>query len=359
MGEAVHNLDHQLAILQDRDPTRSQVLRERFAADGSRRVAELERAIRHSIVVQDVFDLRGPREPIVLQDLDVAEFRRLTDSQRLETYMVWLREQEKQGMLELARGPTGPEPWSNTYIRSSYQKGLAQGQAKLASKGVDLGGVATEAGLALPGGASVAGAFQTPFHQDRVQLAYTRTWQGLQGITEQMNARIAKTIAEGIVEGIGPAEMASRLTKRQGESPLGHTQVIGRNRFQLIARTETVQVLNEASTFEYTRAEGVIGEEIFVEWLTARDERVRDTGRGRGNHRRRQGEVFSKSDFLRLVGDPNCLPGDAMAYSPGGLERVYKRFYDGLLVIIKTAAGDEIPLTPNHPVLTPTGLVPA
>ena len=239
--------------------------------------------------------------------------------------MDWLVEKEKEGMLELVRGPTGPEPWSNTYIRSSYQKGLAQGQAKLAAKGIDLGGVATEAGLALPGGASVAGAFQTPFHQDRVRLAYSRTWRGMEGVTAQMNARIANTLAEGIIEGIGPREMASRLTKRQGESPLGDTHVIGRNRFELIARTETVQTLNEASTYEYGRAEAIIGEEIFVQWITARDERVRHTGRGRGNHRRRHGKVFPKADYLRLIGDPNCrCAGAPYIESVDGQVRIQK-----------------------------------
>jgi hypothetical protein len=250
MGEAAISIDRRLVSLQDRDPTRTRALRERFANDASRRVAELEKAIRHSIVGLDVFNLRGPREPGLAfqQDIDPVEFRRLTDPQRLERYMVWLRQQESEGMLELVRGPRGPEPWSNTHIRSAYQQGLAKSQAQLKAKGIDLGGIATEAGLAIPGQTSVAGAFRTPFHQDRVRLAYTRTWQGMQGVTEQMNARIAKTIAQGIIEGVGPAEMASRLTKRTGDSPLGDTHVIGRNRLKTIARTETVQTLNEAAT---------------------------------------------------------------------------------------------------------------
>ena len=55
----------------------------------------------------------------------------------------------------------------------------------------------------------------------------------------------------------------------------------------------------------------------------------------------------------------SCLPGDALVAARSGITGVSKRWFDGDVVIIKTAAGLELTCTPNHPVLTDEGWVPA
>ncbi|MDX3582530.1 phage minor capsid protein [Streptomyces europaeiscabiei] len=56
---------------------------------------------------------------------------------------------------------------------------------------------------------------------------------------------------------------------------------------------------------------------------------------------------------------PNCFPGDVLVSAPSGVRAADARWYEGDLVVIHTASGDELPVTPNHPVLTPEGWVPA
>jgi hypothetical protein len=54
----------------------------------------------------------------------------------------------------------------------------------------------------------------------------------------------------------------------------------------------------------------------------------------------------------------NCFPGDVQV-SGGSVRAADTRWYEGELVVIHTAGGDELPVTPNHPVLTSEGWVAA
>lgn len=54
----------------------------------------------------------------------------------------------------------------------------------------------------------------------------------------------------------------------------------------------------------------------------------------------------------------NCFPGDVLVSGPP-VRAADARWYEGDLVVIHTAGGDELPVTPNHPVLTAEGWVAA
>lgn len=56
---------------------------------------------------------------------------------------------------------------------------------------------------------------------------------------------------------------------------------------------------------------------------------------------------------------PNCLPGDTLISSSSRVAAISKRKYHGDLFVIRTASGLEIRCTPNHPILTDTGFIPA
>ena len=56
---------------------------------------------------------------------------------------------------------------------------------------------------------------------------------------------------------------------------------------------------------------------------------------------------------------PNCFPAEVLVSAPSGVVAADARWYEGPLVVIHTARGDQLPVTPNHPVLTPEGWIPA
>lgn len=55
----------------------------------------------------------------------------------------------------------------------------------------------------------------------------------------------------------------------------------------------------------------------------------------------------------------NCLTGDALVTSVGDVSGVSKRWFDGDVIVIKTAGNRELTCTPNHPILTSSGWVAA
>ena len=277
-----------MKLVTNADPTRTVGIRARFMADDTRRYRNLMAAIRVSVVDRDVLGLGAPQMPmgLVATPADPTDFVFLRDPEKMTQFMSWLDEQEAASVLEIIPGPTGPEPWSNQYIRGSYQKGLADSLAKLKRKGVDV------PSTVLPGRGNVIGIFNQPFHQERVQLIYQRVFSELEGVTKAMDARISEVLASGMIEGISPNEMARRMNDRVDK--------IGLTRSKLVARTEVVETYNQAAVGEYRRASAIIGEEILVEWFTAEDERVRSS------HRARHGKIFTQEEFLQLIGEPNC-----------------------------------------------------
>lgn len=276
-----------ITLLSPEDPTRTITLRRAWIADSDRRFRQLMRDIRVSIVDNDALGLSQEEPMRTLAAARPGQFAFLRDAQKVPAFMAWLREQERLGVLELVAGPglVGTEPWTNTYVRSSYQRGLAGANADLVAAGLE---VPAFAGITR----GIGQAFNLPFHADRLALAYTRTFTQLEGITAAMDQQISRILAEGLAEGVGPATMASRINNR--------VEKIGLQRARTLARTEVVQTLNQAALREFQRAELLIGEPINVLWQTALDERVR------GTHRTRHGLVFTQAQGQLLIGEPNC-----------------------------------------------------
>ena len=56
---------------------------------------------------------------------------------------------------------------------------------------------------------------------------------------------------------------------------------------------------------------------------------------------------------------PRCLPGDSLVSTSHRVSAVSKRWFDGDMIVIRTASGKRLVCTPNHPVLTRRGFLPA
>jgi SPP1 gp7 family putative phage head morphogenesis protein len=171
--------------------------------------------------------------------------------------MDWLQGQVNDKVLEVrtgqAIGRAGNRHWTNVYIRSAYQKGLAQSASRMRAEGAQ---VAPE---------WVTEAFARPFHVDRVALAFTRTFNDLKGITDEMDKQISRVLADGLSQGKGPMDIARSMTDRVGK--------IGITRARMLARTEVIRSHADASlnVYEEAQADGVL---IEAEFATARDDAV-------------------------------------------------------------------------------------
>jgi SPP1 gp7 family putative phage head morphogenesis protein len=226
------------------DPTRTTALRQRFAAELVRRF---------NVIIKEIMRLVESENAFGLQT-NAGRFQFDSDVQKTDAFMKWLREMQRKHILELGDGvpmqTIVDKAWTNKYIQSAYQKGIANAGARLRG-----------------GGARVSDkwmteAFNRPIHADRVATIFLRTYRDLDGITKEMDRRISSTLALGLAEGRSPREVA-RLLRDQVEG-------IGITRARTLARTEIVAAHADANLTSFQEA-GIEGVEVEAEWSTAAD----------------------------------------------------------------------------------------
>lgn len=308
-----HN--HSLLIQQEQriDPTRTTTLRAAFETQMDKRFNAFARLVIAAIVERDVFgllqtnaNLPGPRSFAFTQSSD-----------KVGGFMEWLRQAEKDNILELTSfsqvGTSANAAWTNMYIKDSYGRGIARARYEMGKAGYPVPSIASTGG--------VLASMSTPLHVDRLGVLYTRTFNELKGITDAMDAQISRILTEGIMEGDNPRTLANKMNKLitgRGED-LGITDSIGRyipakRRAQTLARTEIIKAHHQATIQEYTNwaAEGVT---VQAEWTTAGDGAVCE------RCALLQGTKYKLADAMSILpAHPNCrcimLPTMPEAKSP-------------------------------------------
>jgi SPP1 gp7 family putative phage head morphogenesis protein len=280
------------------DPTRTTALRARFIRDMMGRFRDLMKAVREALVVKDVFGMGTADRPlhIVMRQVTEREFAYPKSADKVKGFMKWLAEQEQEYILSHGKrgldvvrqgGPAGIEAaWTDVYIRSAYQQGIARARTEMAARGYKK----VQPVMQSPGGP--AAAFNTPFHADRVGLIYQRTYTDLKGITQAMDRHISRTLAQGMAEGRNPLQIARSIT--------ADIKKIGITRARTLARTEVIRAHSEATIQEYKQAE-VLGLKLEAEWTTAGDGNVCP------KCEEMEGETFTLAEAEgKLPLHPNC-----------------------------------------------------
>lgn len=227
------------------DPTRTTTLRMRYERDMSRRFRKLQAEIKNYIIRDNRMSLNDVRTN--------ADFEFANDAAKVAKFTSWLK---KQSRLIVLGGPVNEatnKSWQSLYIDSAYQRGLAAAASKLRGAGVSVAD------------SYVDSAFFRPRHADAVGLIYTRIYSDLDGITTTMDAKISKSLATSLGEGLGAAATASALDDVVSS--------IGLQRARTLARTETIAAYAKASLNSYRDA-GLSGVSADVEFATADDDEV-------------------------------------------------------------------------------------
>lgn len=252
------------------DPTRTTLLRRRFAAAISHRLRWLKGEILRLIVDEDALGLRRDEQRIrraILGNQDVIfgnqskRWANLTDARKVEEFRQWVDEQVKSGVLQATDADSAE--WMSQYIREAYEKG--QGRAfddakrKYAQEDQSLDfyqGTRQE---------FLDSAFRRPVSQERLKQLIGRTFDELRGMTEVMKTQLSRTLADGLIQGDSPLTIARRLNKE--------IDGINRRRARTIARTEIIRAHNEGQ-LDALEQLGVTELGVMVEWSTAEDNAV-------------------------------------------------------------------------------------
>lgn len=176
--------------------------------------------------------------------------------------------------------------------------------------------------------------------------------------------KINSAVTQGVLQGESMNKIAKRIER---VTTMNYSSAI-RN-----ARTATTSAENAGRYNAYRRADK-IGVDLTIEWAATLDGRTRHEHRMLHGQRRKIDEPFEVDGFKimwpaqshgpgasdipqRLIW--NCFVGDTKVASDCEIVRSYKHKFKGNLIRVRTAAGVDFTCTPNHPILTPNGWIPA
>lgn len=217
----------------------------------ARRFRQLRALITESLVENDAL---GLKPMITDRALRPGEFEFVRSGAKVAAFMEWLQSEQSDLITGVRLGTpmasAAEQSWANVYIESAYQKGLRDAGTRLRRSGARVES------------SWVEGAFSRPIHADRVGLAFTRTFNDLKGITNEMDKQISRQLAIGIASGQNPAVIARSINDRVSK--------IGITRGKMLARTEVIAAHADATLNSYVEA-GIEGVQVEAEWLTAVD----------------------------------------------------------------------------------------
>lgn len=207
-----------------------------------------------------------------------ASFNFPTSQQKVEAFMTWLRKQQDEGILEIIElprlGQSLGDPWTNMFVKDSYERGVIRAREQLMSAGYGAPGLGAVEALPLLGTPALSGILANPFHVDRLASMYMRSYEGLKGITSAMDMQISHVLAQGMADGDNPITLAKKMNyviSGMGEN-LGVTDSLGRfipaeRRAKMLARTEVIRAHAQA-TLQEAKNWGVAGVDVEAEFTT-------------------------------------------------------------------------------------------
>ena len=251
------------------DPTRTTTLRNRYVQAFSVRFTRFLRAITKRVLEEDYYGL----QPIKMQINAGYPFP--NKPAKVEDFIAWLKVQVDDGFLDVTGLGTGTSAnhWQNVYIKDSYQRGIQRARTEMRRAGIDVPTLDDSGGIQV--------AMSTPIHADRLAYLYQRDYAQLKQITDSMSNKLSQVFAQGIADGIGPAQMVRDLKAVMTESQFARLAIkdsLGRamtakRRATIMARTEVIRAHHLANIDEY-KSWGAYNIKVKAEFRDAGDTRV-------------------------------------------------------------------------------------
>jgi hypothetical protein len=207
---------------QNVDPTRTKTLRKNYGERLRGAFASINAVMREGVQSEDVLGLGT--EALAEKP---PSFRFETDETKRGRFLAWLRQQLRDEVLSLVSGG------ENTFVRSAYGRGYQRAATELRKRGVQVDAEDLQT------------IFNAPQPKRELQRLFTRNFQALKDITEDLDQAISEVLTEGFAAGWNPTKMARKLTDR--------VDAIGKHRATLLARTETIRAYNAGALDRYER----------------------------------------------------------------------------------------------------------
>lgn len=210
----------------------------------------------------EVFVVRVSSVITNILTINAGRWRYESDPRKIELFRLWLMRQVEAQVLGDEKITT--DDWWDAYIEQAYEKGESRSYDDVKKPG-KLGGDKQK--LDFYNGTKkefLQSSFNRPVHRDKVKILAGRVFTDLKNVTEDMSAKITRSLTDGLIQGLNPRDIAKRMDEAVG---------IGITRANIIARTEITRAHAEGQLDAMVRL-GVTEVGFAVEWSTAGDERV-------------------------------------------------------------------------------------
>ena len=276
------------------DPTRTTTLRRKFETEMRKRFAQLKAKIIQLLVVEDAFGLRpknlnplgtgntlgspsieaqgmagivtatshaggDPAFPVTNQ-----RWRFLTDDAKLDQFGQWLA--TEQGIVPTPAGNID-DAWFSTYTEEGYRKGAGRAFDDVRKPALASGNEGAMSWFTGGREEFLRQSFARPVAIAKVKLLAGRVFTELKGVTDVMGQQLTRELADGLVQGMNPREIARGMAKR--------VDTLSRTRAEVIARTEIIRAHGEGQ-LDALESLGMEEVGVMAEWTTTPDDRLCD-----------------------------------------------------------------------------------
>lgn len=300
----------------------------------------LDEALRHQVRVEGLAVDTADKVKRKLSKVGSATLKRLSGEElrellaaELEGVLREIQAAELQAMVE---GLDALTPQLEKL--AAYEATYTAGALMEASKRVKI--------LSLKAGEAYQSALANPLAATGQMLeAFTSEW------TERQAAKVSQLIGKGYANGWTNQQMAQTI---RGTKALGYQdgliEEIGKSA-DMVVRTAVQHVAGAARMETWAKNDDVLeGYRV----LATLDTHTCPICAAMDND-----QVYQTGEGPTPPFHIGCLPGDALVTARGGFSAKSKRWYDGDLVVVGTSKGQRVTCTPNHPILTRSGWVPA
>lgn len=281
-------------------------------------------------------EVRRKKPPTV----NAPVFKFTTSHKKVQAFNKWLQDQINKGILKPQAPFIKGQPWTATYVQSSYKTGALRAYMDARKPAL----LKTPAFYAGSKGEFLKSAFGSPEATSKLKLLYTRSYENLKGITSQMSSQMSRVFADAVAHGRGTSETAKLLTKT--------ITGISKKRAMVLARTEIIHAHAEGQLDAFQLlGVGKVGAE--VEFETSGDDGVCP------ECEELEGEIYTIAEARGIIPvHPNCLLPGTRA-SARRVVAAFRAAYCGDVVEIRFKSGALLTVTENHKLLGRFGFVSA
>jgi len=214
---------------------RIKTLQEDYRRAFSSRFRALRGAIRETIQENDALDISGGYETRInaAEDIEAEdEFQFTQEAAKQVAFFQQLQQWIDEGVLEPISDSRIKDGFHYTapYVKKAYEEGIDFSNGLLVENGIDVS-------------EDVQQVVGRPIHTEELRVLYTRNYQGLEGITEDLDRMLSSKFVEAMRKGWGTRKTADKINKEARD--IQHT------RARTLARTEMGNAHTKASIANY------------------------------------------------------------------------------------------------------------